>query len=186
MDGSIKVAVVQGDRRRGAVAQALGLIADDVRDRVHGTGAVVVPTLDELGRSWASTDRDTLSAATDALLAAGAGTIDVAAGRGAARSASVCFDRLGYRAETAGRPVSYHDLDAEPDAWTTVESPDGRPEARLRVAGFRSRSRVRTASFDSASDSRVSQPSLIPTTGVGWSRRRPYRGSRRASLRSPR
>ena len=47
MDDAIKVAVVQGDRRRGAVAQALALIADDVRSAVapHGA-ATVVPTLD--------------------------------------------------------------------------------------------------------------------------------------------
>jgi uncharacterized protein (DUF362 family) len=131
MDGAIKVAVVQGDRRRGAVAQALGLIAEDVRDRVQGSGALVVPTLDDLGRAWASTARDTLSATVDALLAAGAGTVDVAAGRGNGRqAASASFDRFGYRAETAGRPVSYSDLDAQADAWTAVE---GQGEA-IRVA----------------------------------------------------
>ncbi|MDR3622398.1 MAG: DUF362 domain-containing protein [Paludisphaera borealis] len=135
MDGAIKVAVVQGDRRRGAVAQALGLIADDVRDRVQGAGALVVPTLDELGRGWASTDRDALSATIDALLAAGAGTIDVATGKGVARpGAAACFDRFGYRSETAGRPVAYHDLDAEADAWTTVETRGGLPDDTLRVA----------------------------------------------------
>jgi hypothetical protein len=136
MDGSIKVAVVQGDRRRGAVAQALGLIADDVRDRVSATGAAVVaPTIDELGRTWASTDRDTLSATIDALLASGAGSIDVAAGRVDHAS----FDRLGYRAETSGRPVSYHDLSAEPDAWTAIEAPGGplRIASRVVASGCR-------------------------------------------------
>ena len=137
MDGSIKVAVVQADRRRGAVAQAFGLIADDVRDRVSATGAAVVaPTLDELGRGWASTDRDTLSATIDALLASGAGSIDVTAGRGDHAS----FDRLGYRAETSGRAVSYHDLSAaSDDAWTAIETPGGplRVASRVVAAGCR-------------------------------------------------
>ena len=70
MDDAVKVAVVQGDRRRGAVAQALALIADEVRAVVGSCGAAaVVPTLDELGRPWASTDRDALSATVDALAA---------------------------------------------------------------------------------------------------------------------
>ena len=34
MDQTVKVAVVRGDRRRGAVAQALALIAEDIRARV--------------------------------------------------------------------------------------------------------------------------------------------------------
>lgn len=128
MDDSIRVAVARGDRRRGAVAQALALIAEDVRAAVGRCGAAVVaPTLDELGRGWASTDRDALSATIDALAAAGADAIDVVASKADARpSARSCFESLGYVAETHGRPVAYHDLDAEPDAWTSREV-GGRP-----------------------------------------------------------
>ncbi len=136
MDDAIRVAVVQGDRRRGAVAQALTLIADDVRAAVQRCGsAVVAPTLDELGRAWASTDRDTLSATVDALVAAGADAVDVVAAKADARpSASSCFERLGYVAETDGRPVAYHDLDAEPDAWASRDvTVAGRSES-LRVS----------------------------------------------------
>ncbi|AMV37100.1 DUF362 domain-containing protein [Planctomyces sp. SH-PL62] len=136
MDDAIKVAVVQGDRRRGAVAQALALIADDVRAVVQPYGtAAIVPTLDELGRDWASTDRDTLSATTDALLAAGADALDVVASKADARpSASRCFESLGYLAETHGRPVAYHDLDAEPDAWAARDAVVGGRTESLRVS----------------------------------------------------
>lgn len=129
MDGAIKVAVVQGDRRRGAVAQALALIADDARQAVGRSGeALIIPTLDEFGRGWASTDRDALSAVADALFASGVASLQVVAGKGSARPGpSACFDRLGYRSELAGRPVSFHDLDAdaESDAWTHLSSGEG-------------------------------------------------------------
>lgn len=136
MDDAIRVAVVQGDRRRGAVAQALALIAEDVRAAVQRCGsAVVAPTLDELGRTWASTDRDTLSATVDALAAAGADAIDVVAAKADARpSAASCFERLGYVAETAGRAVAYHDLDAEPDAWTPRDATVAGRSETLRVS----------------------------------------------------
>ena len=42
MDDAIRVAVVQGDRRRGAVAQALALVAEDVRAAVQRCGSAVV------------------------------------------------------------------------------------------------------------------------------------------------
>ena len=164
MDGSIKVAVVQGDRRRGAVAQAFGLIADDVRDRVSATGAAIVaPTLDELGRGWASTDRDTLSATIDALLAAGAGSVDVAAGRGD----PACLDRLGYRAETSGRPVSYHDLNAEADAW--IDHRDPERTASDRVAG--GRGGLPGLALDRPNARRISPRAGAPQPGDGRSPR---------------
>ncbi|WP_165244049.1 DUF362 domain-containing protein [Paludisphaera soli] len=136
MDDAIKVAVVQGDRRRGAVAQALALIADDVRAAVQPYGsATIVPTLDELGRGWASTDHDTLSATVDALIASGARSLDVVAGKFDARpSASTCYERLGYLAETSGRPVAYHDLDSEPDAWTPRQAVVGGRAETLRLS----------------------------------------------------
>jgi uncharacterized protein (DUF362 family) len=136
MDDAIRVAVVRGDRRRGAVAQALALIADDVGAVVGRCGAAVVaPTLDELGRPWASTDRDTLSATIDALLAAGAAAVDVVASKADPKpSARACFERLEYVAETHGRPVAYHDLDADADAdvWA-VREVAGRPTRVSRL-----------------------------------------------------
>ncbi|MDG3005802.1 DUF362 domain-containing protein [Paludisphaera mucosa] len=147
MDDAIKVAVVQGDRRRGAVAQALALIADDVRAAVSSCGsATIIPTLDELGRPWASTDHDALSATVDALLASGAGAIDVVAGAADPRpSASSCYEKLGYRAETSGRPVAYHDLDAEPDAWTAREASVGGRTESLRISSLAADSACRVS-----------------------------------------
>jgi len=136
MDDAIQVAVVQGDRRRGAVAQALDLIRDDVRSAVAPFGtATIIPTLDEWGRGWASTDRDALSACVDALIAAGASSLDVTAGKADARpSASSCFESLGYLGETDGRPVAYHDLDADPEGWTAREIVAGGRSETLRIA----------------------------------------------------
>ena len=72
MDNTIKVAVVRSDRRRGAVAEAFALIADDVRRRVKtDSRPVIVPNLDYPARPWTCTHRDTLSAAADAILARG-------------------------------------------------------------------------------------------------------------------
>ncbi len=136
MDSTIKVAVVRGDRRRGAVAEALALIAEDVRERVSaGSCPVVVPNLDNPARPWTCTHRDTLSAAADAVYGAGAASILVAGGRGrrmpqahdrrdgAGRDA---FEKLGYRAELWQRPAAFLDLDRSgPDQsgespWTTI------------------------------------------------------------------
>ncbi len=147
MDGSIKVAVVQGDRRRGAVAQALALIADDVRDSVQRSGsAVVIPTLDEMGREWASTDHDALSAVVDALLASGAGSVDVVSGKGDARpSVSTCFERFGYRSELAGRPVAFHDLASESEAWTSLADAGNSEGEGFRVSTRALASRCRVS-----------------------------------------
>ncbi len=153
MDSTIKVAVVRSDRRRGAVAEALALIGDDLRRCVQPDSTpVVVPNLDHPDRPWMCTHRDTLSAVTDALLGAGAASITIAGGRGRGeRSRRNQFDKLGYRAELWGRPAKFLDLDASPDLgnedpWTTVEwtGPSGEPislglcsrvaAARCRVA----------------------------------------------------
>ena len=72
LDNTIKVAVVRSDRRRGAVAEAFALIADDVRRRVKADSSpVIVPNLDYPARPWTCTHRDTLSAAADAILGGG-------------------------------------------------------------------------------------------------------------------
>ena len=65
------VAVVRSDNRRGAVAEALALIADDVRARVTPE-VLVKANLVSHRRQLPSTHADTLSATLDAVLCAGA------------------------------------------------------------------------------------------------------------------
>ncbi len=119
------VAVVRSDNRRGAVAQALALIADDLRARVTPDVLVKANLVSHL-RQLPSTHADTLSAALDAVLAAGASRVVVAEG---ASDATAGFDRFGFRQETAGRPVEYLDLNREESAWDRVEltAVDGSP-----------------------------------------------------------
>lgn len=76
---------------------------------------VVFPELSGSRRPSASTHSGTLSALVDALLAAGAESITIAAaapGRG--ESVEPYYDRLGYRGEFWGRPVAFVDSAAEP------------------------------------------------------------------------
>ncbi len=95
------VAVVRSDNRRGAVAEALALIADDLRGRVT-PDVLIKANLVSHRRQLPSTHADTLSATLDAVLAAGASRVVVAEG---ASDATAGFDRFGFRKETAGRPV---------------------------------------------------------------------------------
>lgn len=146
MDNTIKVAVVRSDRRRGAVAEAFALISDDVRRHIEADSRpVIVPNLDNPARPWTCTHRDTLSAAADAILGAGASSITIAGGRGrGGRAACAQFDRLGYRGELWGRPATFLDLDSGAGPWTTVQwiSPHGEPvslQLCSRVAAARCR-----------------------------------------------
>jgi uncharacterized protein (DUF362 family) len=131
LDRTTKVAVVRAGRRRGAVAEAFALISDDLRERVQADPSpLIVPSLETPNRPWACTHRDTISAAADALLAAGASAITIAgATAGQGRSASACFDGLGYRTETWGRPVNYLAADSEDNGWSRIHwiSPRGEP-----------------------------------------------------------
>ncbi len=121
------VAVVRSDNRRGAVAEALGLIADDLRARV--TPEVLIKTNGvSHRRQLPSTHADTLSATLDAVFAAGAGRVVVAEG---ASDASAGFERFGYRKETAGRPVDYLDINRDESDWDRLDlsAEDGSPLA---------------------------------------------------------
>jgi uncharacterized protein (DUF362 family) len=122
---SLRVAVVRSDNRRGAVAQALALIADDLARRV-APEVLAKPNLVSHRRQLPSTHADTLSVAVDAVLAAGAHRITVAEG---ATDASAGFDRFGYRRETWGRPVEYMDLNRDEAEWEPIElvGVDGSP-----------------------------------------------------------
>jgi len=154
LDNTIKVAVVRSDRRRGAVAEAFALIADDVRRCVKADSTpVIVPNLDNPARPWTCTHRDTLSAATDAILGAGASSIMIAAGTGR-RGHPTCdqFDRLGYRGELWNRPATFLDLDSDTDSghggepWTTIRwiNPRGEP-VPLRICSRVAAARCRVS-----------------------------------------
>jgi uncharacterized protein (DUF362 family) len=131
LDRTTKVALIRTDRRRGGVAEALALIADDLRERIQVTHApIIIPSMETPETPWACTHRDTVSATVDAVLAAGANSITVAgssAGRGS--PASACFDRLGYRSELWGRPVDFHATDSEHEGWCRISwiGPRGEP-----------------------------------------------------------
>ena len=85
--------MVRSDNRRGAVAEALALIADDLRGRVTPE-VLIKPNLVSHRRQLPSTHADTLSATLDAVFAAGARHAVVAEG---ASDASAGFDRFGFR-----------------------------------------------------------------------------------------
>jgi uncharacterized protein (DUF362 family) len=110
----VQVAVVRGGNRRGAVAQALSLIGGQLFGKVV-PGSVIIPRLAVESKPGASTHPDAISATVDALLAAGAESITIAAA--APRSddrAERYFDRLGYQGECWGRPVTFVDLADDP------------------------------------------------------------------------
>ena len=95
MDQAIAVALVRSDDRRGAVAQALALIADPLRAQVTPS-VMVVPQ--------PSCHADTLAATLDALLHAGAVEALIVESRATA-------ERLGHSREVFGRPVRFVDPD---------------------------------------------------------------------------
>ena len=107
------VAVVRSDNRRGAVAQALALVADDLR-AVVTPEVLIKANLVSHRRQLPSTHADTLSAAVDAVIAAGARRVVVAEG---ASDASAGFDRFGFREEMLGLPVEFFDINREESEW---------------------------------------------------------------------
>ncbi|SIO15305.1 protein of unknown function [Singulisphaera sp. GP187] len=117
MDKPVNVAVVRSDNRRGAAAQALALIADDLRACVTPE-VLVKPNLVSHRYQLPSTHADILSATLDALFAAGARHATVAEG---ASDATAGFARFGYQRETFGRPVDFLDLNRDENAWEPIE-----------------------------------------------------------------
>jgi uncharacterized protein (DUF362 family) len=119
------VAIVRSDNRRGAVAEALALIADDVRACVTPE-VLFKANLVSHQRQLPSTHADTLSASLDAVFAAGARHVVVAEG---ASDASAGFSRFGFLKETFGRPVDYFDINRDETAWNQIEltGADGSP-----------------------------------------------------------
>jgi uncharacterized protein (DUF362 family) len=117
MDKTVKVAVVRGDNRRGAVAQALDLIAGDLRARVTDDVVVKVNLVSHRVQ-LPSTHADTFSAALDAVFAAGARRVTTIEG---ATDATAGFQRFGLDREAFGRPVHFFDLNREETDWQPLE-----------------------------------------------------------------
>lgn len=117
MDPTVKVAVVRGGNRREAVAQALALIAEDVRARVRPE-VLVKPNVVSHKYQLPSTHRDTLGTVVDALFAAGAKRLTVAEG---ASDAPLGFDRFGYFPEVKDRQVTFFDLNRDETEWEPLE-----------------------------------------------------------------
>jgi len=128
-----RVAVVRSDSRRGAVAQALALVADDLR-RVVADEVLIKPNLVSHVNPTASTHADTLSATLDAMLDAGARRAVVAEG---ASDATAGFRRFGHIAECHGRPIRFLDLNRDEDDWRPLEllAVDGRSTRTARLSG---------------------------------------------------
>lgn len=144
MNGVARVALVKSENRRGAVAQALELMRDDVRRVVRGD-VVLKPNFVSHRRSLPSTHPDALSATLDALFAAGAGPVTIAEG---ASDASAGFEGLGHRREVEGRPVEFFDINRDETRWDdlVLEGVDGSPlEARVSRTVARAGCRVSLA-----------------------------------------
>jgi uncharacterized protein (DUF362 family) len=125
MDQVVRVAVVRGTSRRGAVAEALGLIADELAGCV-APRVVIKPNLVSHRVQLPSTHAETISATLDAVFAAGARAATVAEG---ATDATAGFHRFGYRGESWGRPVDFVDLNRDETEWEplVLTGVDGAP-----------------------------------------------------------
>jgi uncharacterized protein (DUF362 family) len=113
----VKVAVVKSDNRRGAVAQALNLLANDLKD-CSAEHVLIKPNLVSHQRQLPSTHADTLSATLDAVFAAGAVRATIAEG---ASDASAGFRRFGYHREVYGRPVDFLDINRDETEWLPLQ-----------------------------------------------------------------
>ncbi len=125
-----RVAVVRSDNRRGALAQALSLIAEDLRACVKSE-VILKPNLVSHRRQFPSTHAEALSATLDAVFHAGASRARIAEG---ASHATAGFARFGYRAETYGRPVRDFDINRDESEWLPLRlsALDGSPlDARV-------------------------------------------------------
>jgi uncharacterized protein (DUF362 family) len=116
MGPPVKVAVVHSDNRRGAIAQALALIAPELRAQVPDQ-VLLKPNLVSHRFQLPSTHADALSATLDALFAAGAKHVTIAEG---ATDATAAFERFRFREEAWRRPVRFLDLNREEAAWAPL------------------------------------------------------------------
>ncbi|HEV3122611.1 MAG TPA: DUF362 domain-containing protein, partial [Isosphaeraceae bacterium] len=79
MDQAVKVALVRSDNRRGAIAEAVALIAPQIRARIADE-VLLKPNLVSHRVQLPSTHPDAFSATLDALFGAGAKNVSVAEG----------------------------------------------------------------------------------------------------------
>ncbi len=129
----VQVAVVRGANRRGAVAEALSLIADDLAGKVT-PNSVLIPDLSSGRKPGDSTQPGAISATIDAVLAAGAETITIAAASPRPEiRADHWFEQLGYRQEVWGRPVSFLDLAEEPIEEIASRNLPHENSSRIRI-----------------------------------------------------
>jgi uncharacterized protein (DUF362 family) len=117
VEAHVTVAVVRSDKRRDAVAQALAFVAGDVA-RVVRDSVIIKPNLVSHVAQMPSTHAHTLSAALDAVFAAGAKQATVAEG---ASDATRGFKKFGYVRECWQRPVSFFDINRQEARWDTIE-----------------------------------------------------------------
>ena len=139
-----RVALIRSDNRRGAIAQALDAIDDDLK-RVVRPDVLLKPNFVSHKRQLPSTHPDALSATLDALIAAGAARVTIAEG---ASDASAGFEALGHARETFGRPVAFFDLNRDETEWQPLllSAVDGSTlEARLSRTIARAECRVSLA-----------------------------------------
>jgi uncharacterized protein (DUF362 family) len=147
LERPIKVALVRGDRRRGTVAEALALLAPELKERVgHDPEPAIIPDLANPDRPWSCTHRDTLSAAVDAVLAAGASAVKLVGGmfRPGDRGRDP-VRTLGYGAELWGRAARFEPVDPAPEHWSPILwiGPGGEPlAARAHCVAAASRCRI--------------------------------------------
>lgn len=139
--------MVRSDRRRGAVAEALALIGEDLRRRVEGhSEPILIPCTEAQSHSTPCTHRDVLSATADALLGNGAASIAVVGGAGNGDHRDDRFARLGYRTELWGRPATFYNIDHSDggESFCSLRWKDRRGEpTRVRVAARAAAARCR-------------------------------------------
>ena len=117
MNATPRVAIVRSDNRRGAVAEALALVADDIKTQIAPQVVLKANHVSHL-RQLPSTHASTVSATLDSLFQAGAQQVTIVEG---ASDASAGFDRFGLRRETLGRPVSFFDINRDETEWDRLE-----------------------------------------------------------------
>lgn len=117
MDQKVKVALVHCTRRRDGVAEAFGLLQDDLKKTIKGA-VVVKPNLVSHKRQLPSTHLDTLSVALDFALASHPTSVTVAEG---ASDASAGFEHFGFRALAHGRDVKFMDLNRDETEWDSID-----------------------------------------------------------------
>ena len=154
------VAVVRSNNRRGAVAEALALIAAEIANPL-APEVMVLPDFTSPRQPWAWTQPDALSATLDGLFSWGTDQVAVQS------PDDWTLDRSRFRPETFGRAVRHQFASDrnETNAWTGVELDpgDGRPVSVrvIRPGAFVSIATMKTAATSSVALGLVNLLSLV-------------------------